>query len=121
MMRRGNRPIIVNIPIKTGSGLNDRMHWRKRARFVRSERDTACMMVKPQLAMLDRSPLPAIVTITRHSAGTLDDDNLQGALKSVRDGIADALGVKDNDKRIYWFYRQAKCKLRDFGVTVEIV
>jgi hypothetical protein len=50
----------------------------------------------------------------------LDDDNLQGALKSVRDGVADAYGIPDNDSRITWRYSQERCGRGVFGVRVTI-
>lgn len=49
----------------------------------------------------------AVVTLTRVAAGKFDDDNLRAAFKSVRDGISDALGFKDDsDKRLEWRYAQ---------------
>ena len=44
--------------------------------------------------------LPCVVTLTRISARGLDDDNLQGAFKAVRDSVADALGVDDRMREI---------------------
>ena len=67
-----------------------------------------------------KATLPAVVTLTRYSAGTLDDDNLRGALKAVRDGIADALGVPDNDPRIYFAYGQASSPRGSYAVHVRI-
>ncbi len=52
-------------------------------------------------AMLERQTrlgkpwLPCTVTLTRISARGLDDDNLQGAFKAVRDSVASALCVDD--------------------------
>lgn len=103
------------IPIKTGSGMNDRIHWRARARRAKQQRSTAWMV----FARTDK-PLPAVVTLVRMSAGVLDDDNLQGALKSVRDGVADAYGIPDNDSRITWRYSQERCGRGVFGVRVTI-
>lgn len=60
------------------------------------------------------------VTITRISPGVLDDDNLRGACKAVRDGTADWLGLKDNDARIEWSYGQQGCPLKQFGARVDI-
>ena len=51
---------------------------------------------------------PLKVTITRIAPGKLDDDNLTGSAKHVRDGIADALGIDDGDPRITWVVEQAK-------------
>lgn len=108
--------IVVELPIKTVAGLNAREHWRKRSKRVRAERVAANFGI--------RSPgmpnLPVAVTLTRLSAGTLDDDNLQGAFKAIRDGVADAYGVPDNDPRIAWRYSQERCKRGQFGVRIEV-
>lgn len=103
----------VYIPIKTASGLNNREHWRARAHRVKGERQTAALMVPART-------LPCVVVMTRLSVGALDDDNLQGAMKSIRDGIADKLGINDNDPRVTWLYAQRKCKRGEFGVEVTI-
>lgn len=63
--------------------------------------------------------LPARILLVRLSAGTLDDDNLRPALKSVRDGIADRLGIADNDPRVTWDYAQERCKRGQTAVRVE--
>lgn len=64
--------------------------------------------------------LPLIITITRVGPRELDGDNLQGACKHVRDGIADWLGVNDRDKRIQWKYEQTRCGVKAYGVTVRV-
>lgn len=107
---------MILLPIKTVAGLNAREHWRKRSERVRRERMCAKLLVKHA----ERPELPVRVTMTRLSAGTLDDDNLQGACKAIRDGIADAYGVADNDPRIRWEYDQERCKRGEFGVLVEL-
>jgi hypothetical protein len=71
------------------------------------------------LAKFDRV-LPCVVTFTRLSAGELDDDNLAGSCKAVRDGVADWLGVDDRDKRVQWRYSQGRCPRGHFGVNVRI-
>jgi len=65
--------------------------------------------------------LPCTVKMSRLSSSKLDDDNLQGACKAIRDGIADKIGFPDNDPRIVWLYGQEKCKRGDFGVRVLIM
>jgi hypothetical protein len=50
----------------------------------------------------------------------LDDDNAQGALKNVRDGIADALGVDDRTPLVEWRYDQTRGKPREYGVRILI-
>lgn len=109
--------ITVDLPIKTGSGLNDRKHWAVRSRETKRARGTACLLVRAKLMPWEQG---CTVTLTRLSAGTLDDDNLRGAMKACRDGVADALGVQDNDKRVKWEYAQEKCKRGAYGVRIQI-
>lgn len=56
------------------------------------------------------------VTLIRFSRGELDDDNLRGALKQVRDAVAIELGVpNDADPRFTWVYQQSRRAHRPFG------
>lgn len=64
--------------------------------------------------------LPCVVRLTRLSPGTLDDDNLRGALKAVRDGVADRLGVDDRDPRVTWEYAQERFKGLKGVVLLEL-
>lgn len=51
----------------------------------------------------ERPELPVVVSITRIAPDEgIDDDNLGGACKHVRDGVADWLGVDDRDPRVRW-------------------
>lgn len=106
--------VAVDLPIKTISELNGAHgHWRTVASRRKKQRRTAMLMCPP-------AALPCVVLLVRVSAGTLDDDNLRAALKSVRDGVADRLGVADNSPLVRWEYGQGKCKRGEFGVRVEI-
>lgn len=93
--------MIVRLPIATVSEANRRDHWTTRAKRAKAHRKTAW-------AMCPAVGLPVVVTLTRIGARLLDDDNLRGALKACRDGIADRLGVPDNDPRIEWRYAQQR-------------
>jgi hypothetical protein len=108
-------PVKYIIPIKTVAGLNAREHHMVRARRIKSERYATSLIVKPH-------HVPCIVRMVRISPSLCDDDNLQGALKSVRDEIAKICGADDgpNDP-ITWAYGQEKCKRGHFGVRVEIL
>lgn len=71
-------------------------------------------------------PPALVVTITRISPGTLDSDAVPASAKHIRDGVADALGINDNDPRVTWEYRQekgARAKAgthAGWGVRIEI-
>lgn len=62
-------------------------------------------------------PGPLVVTITRVGPSKLDDDNLQGACKYVRDQIAELVGVDDGKDFYTWLYRQRR---GEYSVEIEI-
>jgi len=120
-MTQVSAPLTIELPLKLGAGLNNRGHWRVAAQRAKQERSLALRVMGSELRTSGYTLTgPITITLTRISAGTLDDDNLQGACKHVRDGIADAFGVPDNDRRITWRYAQEKCKRGAFGVRVEV-
>lgn len=110
--------VVFGIPIRTKSATNLREHWTKRKRRVGAERTAtrvawyACNTKLPKL--------PAVVTLHRIAPRRLDDDNLRGALKGVRDEIAKLYGVDDGGDSIRWEYRQRGGKPKQYGVEVWI-
>lgn len=105
--------VAVRLPVRTLSEMNLRGHWSARARRMKAHRRAAFALV-PVVA------LPCVVTLTRVSAGTLDDDNLRSALKGVRDGVADRLGCDDADPRLRFEYAQARGKRGEYAVLVAV-
>lgn len=63
--------------------------------------------------------LPVRVTLCRVGKGSPDWDNVVGAMKHIRDGVADGLGVRDNDPRVTWEYVSRKAKTYAVEITVE--
>ena len=103
----------VSIPIRTGTGLNEREHWRARARRVKSERQATALFLRG-----NRPALPCTVLLTRVGPSNgLDDDNLRGSLKAVRDQVAQWLGVDDRSPLVAWTYAQRRAK--EWGVEVN--
>ena len=98
-------PITFSVPIQTKSVANLREHWTAKAKRVKAQRRATAYRTPPALKSL--GPL-LVVTLTRVSARRLDDDNLQGALKGVRDQVACALGVDDRSSLVRWEYGQEK-------------
>lgn len=96
--------MVITVPIRTVMGQNAREHWGSRARRVKSEKEATwlCLHGKPKPA------IPCEVVLTRLSPNKCDDDNLEGALKSVRDAIAIWLGVDDGDERVKYRYAQLR-------------
>lgn len=110
--------IVLTIPVKIESSLNLREHWRTRANRNTSHRAAAFIGLRSVKFRQDM--VPCTVTLTRIAPRELDDDNLQGGFKSVRDGVADWLGLNDNDKRITWLYAQERGAPKHYAARIEI-
>jgi hypothetical protein len=94
-----------------------REHWSARQRRTREQRQRAHQEMLAHFGCV-RPELPLVVTLTRFWKGRpLDDDNLRGALKAQRDGIADYFGIDDADARITFEYAQEKGRP---GLQIEI-
>jgi len=105
---------VVTYNCHTVSESNARGHWAPRAKRAAAQR----MIAKAQATRYVLRALPAIVTLVRIAPRALDDDNLRGALKATRDGVADAFGVNDRDPRIEWRYGQRRGPPRAFQVEI---
>jgi crossover junction endodeoxyribonuclease RusA len=112
----------VLLPIRTWSEPNLRGHWGRRARRAHKQREAARLLVRAALV-----PLPpgtgrrkTVVRLTRIGPRRLDSDNLAAALKHVRDGLADALGMDDGDERLTWRYAQRNGSPGQYAVLVEV-
>lgn len=104
--------VALTIPMRTVSLANMREHWSDRQRRARGQREA----VYYRLLQLGRPELPVVVLLVRLGR-ELDDDNLRGALKSVRDGVAFWLGADDRDPRITWEYAQEKPRRSSFELA----
>lgn len=113
--------IEFTIPLRTQtSGVNLREHFRARARRVKSERNQTALAIR--IATRGNPPpvLPLEVRLVRFGpTNGLDDDNLPGALKAVRDQIAAWPGIDDRSPDVRWHYHQTRTKY-EWGVLVEI-
>lgn len=104
--------MMIVLPIRTVSGLNVREHWAKRAKRVKNERLMAYLM-------MPKVEVPCTILLTRCGPRKMDDDNLRGACKAVRDGISEKLGIDDGSDAVRWEYAQEKSKV--YGVRVEVL
>lgn len=104
----GAMMLVIEVPITTVSEANRREHWGAKARRVRHQRTVTrwCCRATPDFAAIRdwvRAGGHATVVLTRLAPRSLDTDNLAGALKAVRDAVADELGLpNDRDPRIEW-------------------
>jgi hypothetical protein len=110
----------ILLPIETLSESNSSEHWRLKHKRHSSQKTCVRMAFR----QVKKIALPATVTLTRLSPRKLDDDNLVGAFKWIRDSVADCLipglaaGRSDCDPRIKWIYEQKKstCKLVEIKI-----
>jgi len=94
--------IEFELPIRTVSEANLRGSWRKHAARRKQQRAATALMMRPYLHDLPKKPWT--ITLTRIAPRMLDSDNAVGALKHVRDGIADATSIDDGDPAHRWVY-----------------
>jgi len=105
----------ASVPVRTYSLTNQREHWAVKARRAQKERKWAYMLT----AEIKKLGLPLTVTLTRVAPRKLDDDNIRAALKSIRDGVADRIGVDDGDARVTWHYAQRTGKPKEYAVEIS--
>ena len=128
----------LRIPLHTVGEKNQREHWSKKAKRVRAQRNATFVVLINHVRaapFVRRVPIasqtfrpvgvellcPITVTLTRISPPRnqlRDDDSVVGSLAACRDGVADALGINDSDKRVTWVYRQEKGDA--FAVLISI-
>lgn len=111
--------VVWTHPMKLPSCANLREHWGKRSSRARDHRRVG--FLKTRDALWGNSyALPVVVLLVRYGVRDLDSDNLASAFKALRDGIADALGMDDGDKRITWLYEQTRCKRGEEAVRIHL-
>jgi hypothetical protein len=100
--------LIVNVPLRLGTGQNNREHHMARHRRVKAEREAVSWVLvgKP------RPPLPCVVR------NGMDDDGCVSALKSVRDEIASWIGVDDGRADLVTYTAHQERGQR--GVRIEV-
>lgn len=100
------------VPVRLVSRLNRREHWALSAHRARKERDAVALACWEALGRTTRGrqvwrfvvppSRPKIILFVAYLGRGMDDDNLRGAVKSVRDGLQDA-GVIDDDGPLHRF------------------
>lgn len=114
----------IETPIVVVSEANARDHHHAKAgRIRRQQQATLAALAGLPLRPLLLAHLRLRVTLTRLGAKALDDDNLSGAFKAVRDAVAHHLGVDDGPRGpITWAYAQEAHRRHRLtpGIRIEI-
>lgn len=63
---------------------------------------------------------PLVVRLVRVSPQSMDGDNLEAALKRVRDGIAEIIGIDDRESAVEYVADQRKGTPRQKALQVEV-
>lgn len=123
------RTLSVTVPIRTVSESNARGHWASRARRACEQRAVVRFALLPSLIGIrlahvwphqTKASPHFDVLLTRIAPRDLDDDNLRGALKACRDGVADALLLDDRSPWLTWVYAQERGKPKEYAVRIVI-
>ena len=108
-------------PHRLDSWTNLRGHWRSLEKRKNAEKTVTVWLLRSMGAL---PLLPIVVRLTRLGPRDLDDDNLPGAFKYVRDTIAKEYGTHDGTKApIRWEHSQRQTTTKDatrYGFVVEI-
>jgi hypothetical protein len=100
----------LSVPVRAVSepNLSQREGWRARHGRAKRQRSAVWWALKPRAPL---APL-LVVTLTRLGAVAIDDDNLRGALKHVRDEVAAWLKLDDASPLVRWRYAQREAPRR---------
>lgn len=106
--------VTYEFPLVTCS-LNVKMHWAKKAKIVKQQREVVAWQLRTQR---HKVTLPCVVILTRFGQRR-DEDNSIGSLKAVRDEVAKFIGVDDDDPRLSFIYKQAPAPKQ--GIRIELL
>lgn len=112
----------ITVPIKLVSEANlaSSRHWRYRSNRTKAQRQVTAMIMRKEFFHRAKPSVPCTVTIVRIAPRELDDDNLAGSGKHVRDEIAAFLGVDDKPgSGVTWRYEQRRGKPREYACEIR--
>lgn len=111
----GERVLHLELPVRVMSLANKRLHWSKLSQLAKEQKAQLAfwLMRMETAAGADVSFRSSVATVTLvhlfRGGHPLDDDNLAGAFKYVRDTIASWLGTHDGPGgRVRFFYAQRR-------------
>lgn len=112
----GSGTTLLTVPIRIVSEPNARGSWKRKAARVKAQRHAVAWAWTA--AQWPRGTKPRAVRIVRLASRTLDDDNLSGGCKAIRDSIALLCGFNDRDPGVCWVYGQERAKVPSCRIEV---
>ena len=108
-------PLTAIVHVKTHNPLNGRRSWQAEHSASKKQINAVWASLVEYSRYATFFAQGCMVVLTRCSAGQLDGDNLQAALKHIRDGVAQWLfggevGRHDDNPKVVWKYEQEKAK-----------
>lgn len=108
----------IEIPVKVVSRANQRVSWQARHTKDKKQREAAAIFTANVINRLGKEDPPYRITFVASLKRLMDDDNLANALKPIRDGVCQSLGVDDSTTSpVEFLYFQVQ---GPYGVAVEI-
>lgn len=113
--------IVFPVFLRSEGNIHD--HWTAR----KKRKDVIKMLMRSQLAGMEKPGLPCKIIFTRIAPRSLDIDNLWFSMKVSIDAISDWLipglppGKADSDERIEIACKQKKGKPREYALEVEFL
>ena len=109
--------ITLSLGLRLKNTSNLREHWSARAKRAAHQRGLTRLAVAAANA---RTLLPCVVTMTRVSARQFDFDGLVCAMKACRDGVADGLGLPDdNNQQVAFAYAWRRGTPEHVEIAIE--
>jgi hypothetical protein len=102
-LRTEDQIVLVVPKVHMLSESNTRGYWTKHFKRHQAQRSEFNLIVSALVKGVD---YPVRVDLTYHSVGRMmDQGNIGAAFKHIQDGIADAIGVDDGDRKFWdWHY-----------------
>ena len=97
-----------------------RQAMQAKASGTKAKRAMGAMFGREMVASVATRPAFSVVLLTRIAPRMLDSDNLEGAFKAVRDGIAEALGIDDRSPLVRYVVSQEQGAPREHLVRAEL-
>lgn len=107
---------VVNVG--EGASFRSRAGRREQQRAYRARGRAIAQRLDLQRLYIEHGPL--VVRLVRVAPRSMDGDNLESALKRVRDGIAAAIGIDDRESSVEYVADQQRGEVGEKALLVEV-